>query len=289
MTYEGNIFRPPSEAYSLLIQVTIGCSHNKCTFCSMYKDKKFKIRRLEDIKADLEECARKYQKYDRIFLCDGNALIMKTEDLVQILKWIKELFPNVERIGAYAQPKDILLKTTEELKTLYDLGLKILYVGLESGSDEVLNLVEKGVTKEQMIECAKILKPSGIKSSIMVITGLGGQEHWQSHAYETAEVLNQMQPDYLGLLALMVERNTKLYDDIKNGSFKLLTPKQIVVEMKEMVKGLELNNCLFSSIHASNYINLRGVLPGDKQRLLSELDFYLENERYYKPEGARLL
>ena len=290
MQYEGSIYRPPSEAESLLVQVTIGCSHNRCTFCVNYKDKSFRIRPMEDIRRDLAECARLYRQHvRRVFLCDGNALVMRTEHLKEILSIIRHSFPRCERVGVYASAQDILRKSEEELRQLHELGLGILYIGLESGSDEVLRRICKGANAEQMIQAAQRAKVAGITTSVMVISGLGGQALWQEHAQQTARVLNAMQPDYLGLLALMVEPGSVLSGQVERGEFQLLTPRQIVQEMHDMVAGLSLDGCFFSSIHASNYISLRGNLPQDKERLLKEIEFYMQNEALYKREHSRRL
>ena len=288
MEYEGRMFRPPSEAHSLLVQVTIGCSHNKCTFCGNYKEKRFRIRPMDDIRRDLEECGRRYgNRVQRIFLCDGNALVMKMRDLREIFQLIRGYFPHCERVGVYATAQDILRKTPEELRELHELGLGILYLGLESGSDEVLRRVNKGITAQEMIDAVVRAREAGITTSVMVITGLGGPELWKEHAEETARVLNAMQPDYVGLLALMIEPETPLAEQVARGEFRLLTPKEVVSEMYVMVRGMELEHCFFSSVHASNYITLRGNLPEDKERLLREMEYYMEHEGLYRPEEYR--
>lgn len=290
MIYEEPIYRPPSEAHSLLIQVTIGCSHNRCTFCANNAGKQFRVRAMEEIMADLDECAELYgNRVQRVFLCDSNALAMPMGMLREILGAAREKFPRCERVGVYATALDLLRKTPEELAELRGLGLKIVYVGLESGSDKVLRAVRKGITSEQMIAGAQAARQAGITLSVMVITGLGGPELSMEHARESARVLNAMQPDYLGLLALMVMEGTELYRQVQAGEFTLLTPREVTREMLELVGGLELENCFFSSVHASNYISLRGRLPQDKARLLSELRYYLDNEAQYKDEYFRLL
>lgn len=272
MRYEGVVYRPPSEAYSLIIQATIGCSHNKCTFCSMYKDKKFKIRNIEEIVEDLKEGRNVYKYVKRVFIADGDALIIKTQDLITILKTINELFPECERVGIYGSPKSILNKTKDELKELNSLGLGIVYLGLESGSDKILEKINKGVTASQMIEASKKIKKSGIKLSVTLISGIGGKEYSIEHAVESVKVLNEMKPDYIGLLTLLLEENTKLYQEIQEGKFKLLTPVEILMETRKLVEGLNLDNCIFRSNHASNYVPLRGTLMEDKQLILEQID-----------------
>lgn len=271
MRYEGAVYRPPSEAYSLIIQATIGCSHNKCTFCNMYKEKRFRMRSLTEIIEDLEMARKSYRHIKRIFLADGDALALKTDYLKQILIKIRELFPECERVGIYSAPKDILRKTKEELKELHELGLGIAYLGIESGSEQILKTINKGVTSEQMIEAGKKMVESGIKLSVTLISGLGGQELWEEHAIESARVVNEINPHYLGLLTLMVEPEVEMYRDIRSGKLKLLTPEQVMLETQLLIENLNVKGCVFRSNHASNYIPLEGTLPQDKERLLNQI------------------
>lgn len=289
MRYEGAVYRPPSEAYSLIVQVTLGCSHNKCTFCSMYKDKKFKVRSLEDIKKDLKDARDYYSSIRRIFLADGNALVLKTENLKEILIYIKELFPECERVGVYSAPKDILRKSLDELKELYNLGLKIAYLGVESGDDSILEDIKKGVTSSEMIEAGKKIKESGIKLSVTLISGIGSREKLKQHAIESARVINEINPDYLGLLTLLVEPGTEMYEKVKKGEFELLNPQEVMIETRELIKNLNLSGCIFRSNHASNYIPLEGTLPTDKERLIGLIDDVLDGKYRFKGEYNRSL
>ncbi len=289
MRYEGNIFRPPSEAYSLIIQVTIGCSHNRCTFCSAYRDDIFRIRKLDEIVQDLKEARSYYSRVKRIFLADGNALILKTSDLKKILQTIKELFPECERVGVYSGPKDILGKTVEELKELKELGLGIAYLGVESGSDSILDHIQKGVTSAQMIEAGKKMVQSGIELSITLISGLGGKEKWLEHARESARVINEINPKYVGLLTLLVRPGTEMYEEVRNEDIQLLTPKEVMLETRELIQNLEVENCVFRSNHASNYVALAGTLPQDKQKLLTQLDEMIKHNYKGKEEIFRRL
>lgn len=289
MRYEGVVYRPPSEAYSLIIQVTLGCSHNRCTFCSMYKDKKFKIRKLEDVIEDLE-MSRAYYKYvKKIFLADGDALILKTKDLETILMKIKELFPECERVGVYGTPGDILRKSREDLIKLKNLGLGIIYLGIESGSDEILKDINKGVTSKEIIEAGKKVVDTGIKLSTTLISSLGGKEKWKQHAVESARVISEINPDYLGLLTLMVEPNTEMYDKIQQGKLTLLSPKEVMIETRELVKNLQVNNCVFRSNHASNYAPLGATLNEEKEKLLENLNYLIEGNYNFKDESFRRL
>ncbi|NMB08871.1 MAG: B12-binding domain-containing radical SAM protein [Tissierellia bacterium] len=289
MRYEGRLYRPPSEAYSLIVQATIGCSHNKCTFCSMYKEDKFRIRPTEEIIEDLLLGRKHYKKIKRVFLADGDALIIKTEELVKILQAIKNIFPECERVGIYGSPKSILLKTKEELDELRDLGLGIIYLGLESGSDKILKDIKKGVNSKEMIEAGKKIKDSNIKSSVTLISGIGGKENSIEHALESARVLNAMEPDYIGLLTLLLEEGTELYEDVKNGKFQILNPKEVLIETKNLVENLEIDNCIFRSNHASNYLSLRGTLMEDKELILKQIEEGLKYDGYDDKELYRRL
>lgn len=291
MRYEGSVYRPPSEAYSVIIQATIGCSHNECTFCSMYKDKKFRIRKLHEIIEDLEMARTHCQRVEKIFLADGNALALKTENLKVILNKIKELFPECHRVGIYSAPKDILRKSAEELKLLHDLGLSIAYLGIETGSDKILGRIKKGVTSEEIIQAGKKIMASGIKLSTTLISGLGGKENWREHALASAEVANAINPDYLALLTLLIQPGTEMYEEVQNGTLQLLTPKEVMLETEVFIKNLKVDHCIFRSNHASNYVALAGTLPQDKEQLLSIIHQALKEEDgdYYKEEVFRRL
>ena len=272
MKYEGIVYRPPSEAYSLIVQATIGCSHNKCTFCSMYKGKQFRIRKIDEILEDLIAGRQYYKSVRRIFLADGDALIMKMEDLKKILKAIKTLFPECKRVAVYGSPKSILGKTGEELKELRDLGLGIIYLGIESGSDLILKKINKGVSSSELIVAGKKVRESGISLSVTLISGIGGEEHSIEHARESAKIINEINPDYVGLLTLLVEKGTELYGDVKNGKFQPLKPREVLLETREFVRNLEVDNCIFRSNHASNYVALGGTLNKEKGTILQQIE-----------------
>lgn len=272
MKYEGALYRPPSEAYSLIVQATIGCSHNKCTFCSMYKEKKFRIRSTEEIMEDLIIGRKYYKNVKRVFLADGDALVIKTEELIKILQGIEVLFPECERVGIYGSPKSILNKSQEELLELKALGLGIVYLGLESGSDKILKDIEKGVNSAQMIEAGRKIVGANIELSVTLISGIGGKVNSELHAVESAKILNKMKPHYIGLLTLLLEEDTQLYKEVLGGRFQLLTPREVLKETRILVEGLEVNNCIFRSNHASNYVSLRGTLMKDKKLILDQID-----------------
>lgn len=272
MRYEGRIFRPPSEAGSYILQVTIGCSHNKCSFCSMYKEKNFKIKNIDDIKEDIKVARENYKDIRRVFLADGNSLVLNTNMLKNILLELNNNFENLERVGIYASAKDILSKKDDELKELNDLGLKIIYLGAESGDDNVLSNIKKNATSEDLITAGKKIMNSKIKLSMTFISGIGGKERFKEHSINSAKVINAVKPDYLALLTLLIDESTPLAEDIKNGKFKLLNPIEVLEETKLLIENLDLNNTIFRSNHASNYISLAGNLNKDKNRLIIEID-----------------
>lgn len=289
MRYEGMVYRPPSEAFSLIIQATVGCSHNRCTFCSMYKDDSFKIKPVLDIKEDLAEARAYYANVRRIFLADGDALAMKQEDLVEICSYIKEIYPECERIGIYGSPNSILRKTVEELKELKELGIGIIYLGVESGSPKILESIKKGVSREEMVKAGKTVKASGIKLSITLISGLGGRELTREHALESASIVNEMEPDYVGLLTLIINPGTELHDDVEAGRFELLDPKDVLKETRLMVENIEADGCVFRSNHASNYVNLAGTFMRDKKQILEQIDLGLSAANFEEKEKYRRL
>lgn len=282
--YSMPLFRPPSEARSLIIQITEGCSHNKCRFCTMYKDKQFRLKSDEELKKHIKWLKVHYNNPERIFLADGNVLCLKTEKLISLLEYIKREFPSVKRISSYAGPLDLLRKTDEELKLIYKSGLSMLYMGVESGSDIVLSLMKKGVTKEQMIKAGQKAVNAGFIFSCMIISGLGGTKYKEEHAVESAKVISAINPDYFSLLRLIIEEDSELSSDIKNGNFQLLTPIEILDENIMMLENLELNNCVFRANHISNYINLYGTLNQDKEHLLSNLKRIKDSGKFI-PKG----
>ncbi|WP_274954779.1 radical SAM protein [Anaerostipes butyraticus] len=289
MKYEGIVYRPPSEAYSLIIQVTIGCSQNHCAFCSMYKTKQFRIRSTDEIIDDFMEAREMYPKIEKIFLADGDALICPVQDLEMILKLIRKKFPECRQVTCYASPKSILLKKTDELKRLCQLGLSMVYMGLESGSDKVLEYMKKGADSKEMIKAAEKIHNAGIRLSVTAISGLGGKKWWKEHAVETGKVLSEMKPEYAGLLTLMIEEGVPLEQEIKSGRFQLMNPYEILIETREMLEHMDCPGCIFRSNHASNYISLRGTLNKDKEKLIKQLDQAVSGSAHLKSEWMRML
>ena len=287
MRYEGMIYRPPSEAYSLIVQVTIGCSQNRCIFCSMFKEKRFRIRKVEEVLEDLQDARNKYRYVEKIFLADGDALICKMTDLESILHFIKDQFPECKQVTLYGSPRSILMKQQEDLDKLRELGISMIYMGLESGNDEVLIYMKKSVTSQEMIEAAQKVKQAKIRLSVTAISGLGGRRLWKEHAKDTGLVLSQMKPDYIGLLTLMIEEDLPLADKIRSGEFELLNPYDILIETKEMLKYMDCPDCIFRSNHASNCVNLSGTLNQDKEAMINLLDEAIKGNVHLKSEWMR--
>lgn len=290
MKYEGAVYRPPSEARSLIIQATIGCSHNKCTFCSMYKDKAFRMRKLDEIKQDISSAKAFYGSVRRVFLADGDALIMPTEALLEILKHIRFTFPECERVGIYASPKSISGKSLDELNMLYNAGLGIVYLGLESGNPEILKKIQKGATREELILSGQKIMKTPLELSVTLISGMGGALLTDAHAIDSATLINEISPSYVGLLTLMVEEGTPLIEEIRSGAFALLSPKEVLKEILLFLEHIDLKNpAVFRSNHASNYLPLGGILPNDRVRLIKEIKgALLDDSRLTKESWRRL-
>lgn len=282
MRYEGRVFRPPSEAYSLIVQVTVGCSHNKCTFCDMYKEKRFHLRKLEDVLEDFNIARRQYRYIERVFLADGDALIRKTEDLAVILKHIRKVIPECRRVTSYGSPKSILTKSPEDLALLHSLGLEMIYLGLESGNEQVLKHINKGVTVEDIVRAGQMVKDAGMKLSVTAISGLGGTEMWKEHAIDTAKAFSRMKPDYIGLLTLMFEGDVPLRRECEEGKFHLLTAPQVAKETLLMLEHIDSEGSVFRSNHASNYLTLKGTLNRDREAMCEQIRRALERGGYKK-------
>ena len=289
MHYDGMIIRPPSEANSILLQVTLGCSHNKCTFCGTFREKRFNIKSDEIIFQDIEFARENCRRQNRLFICDGDALIVPQRRLVPILERIRQRLPWVERVGVYANTKSIAMKSDEELNQLKELGVTIAYMGLESGDDTVLKAIRKGAGSEKMIAQGRRLKAAGIKLSVTVLVGLAGPEGSQQHARETGRVLSAMDPDFVGALSLMLVPGTELYQDHKEGRFTLISPGEMLAELGTMIATTHLTDGLFHANHASNYLPIRARLPRDKEKTLELISHALEGDIQLKPEYMRAL
>lgn len=287
MHYEGMIIRPPSEADSVLLQVTVGCSHNKCTFCGTYKGERFRFKDEAIVDADIRYAAKNFSFLRRLFLTDGDALIMPQARLVGLLTRIREEMPWITRVGLYGNAKSILRKTPRELEELRELGLGIVYLGLESGDDEVLREVRKGAAPERMIEAGRRVRGVGLKLSVTVLLGIAGRKRSLEHARATGEVLSAMDPTYVGVLTLMILPNTELGRKVSEGRFELLTQSQLMLELREMLVHTHMTRGLFLANHASNYLPLKVKMPAGKDHALQSIDAALSGTIPLKPEWMR--
>lgn len=289
MQYEGDVYRPPSEARSLIIQVTIGCSHNTCTFCHMYSDKKFRIRTREEILRDLEECSELYGQYvRRVFFADGDALIVKTSLLLELLGYVREHFPLAERVTAYGTASDVLRKSEDELRALAQAGLQMVYLGAESGDDQILREIQKGQTSEELIEAGRKLKRCGIQTSVTLISGLGGPDRMEQHAIGSARLINAMNPEYASILSLHLREDSPMAQEVARGERILLTADQTVEETEIFLRAIDSPGTVFRSNHASNYVALAGNFNEDVPRMLRQLEQAKAQQRY-RPDWMREL
>ena len=289
MHYEGNIIRPPSEANSILLQVTIGCSRNKCTFCGTYVGERFRIKPDSIIMEDIAFAAQYSRRQRRVFLCDGDALIIPQKRLLSILQAIKSQLPWVTRVGAYANAKSLKMKTIDELKTLDENGLGIVYMGLETGDDVTLKKINKGAAAQEMIAMGNKAKQAGFKLSVTVLLGIAGPDRSQIHAQETGRVLSAIDPNYVGALSLMLIPGTPIYRDYEAGKFQLIEPAEMLAELRTMIAHTHLSKGLFHANHASNYLPIRARMPKDKEATLELIDQALEGKIALKPEYLRAL
>lgn len=285
--YDTPVYRPPGEWKSFLVQATIGCSHNGCTFCGMYKGKKFRVRPLDDILWDIRETAAFFNHYEKVFLCDGDAIAMDTDDLLTILAEIKKDFPKCRLISTYAGPKSTLSKTPEELKLLREAGLGRAYLGIETGMEFLLKSTNKGVTRAQMLEAGLRLRQAGIDLWGIILIGLGGKPLSMENARETAGMINEMQPHHLSAMNYTPVAGTKLGDQALRGEFQVLTAEESLLETAELLRNLEVSNMHFTSDHASNYLPLKGTLNEDREKLLKLIDGAIQGTVGIRGEGSR--
>ena len=279
MHYSGAVYRPPSEARSLIVQCTLGCSHNKCAFCTMYKDKKFSINPIEQVLSDLAE-SRAYAGYiEKIFLADGDALILPMDYLLTVLDYIRDNFPKCRRVAAYPPPHAIMRKTDEELRTLREHGLGIVYIGLESGNEALLEKFCKGVTAEETVVNTIRCKEAGIATSVTAINGMAGANgDWRAHAIDTAKAVSRMKPDYIAFLTLRVYSGTPLHDWIERGEFQMMNPTELMTETRLFLEHIDSEGSVFRSNHASNYLPLGGTLNRDRESLIHTIDEALDGK-----------
>ena len=289
MRYHGTVVRPPSEAESYILQITYGCSHNGCTFCGTYSDKPFRARPWEEVLEDIVMAGLEMPGMRKVFLADGNALVLGTRRLVRVLDALRTAFPLLRRVGIYANARDILNKSDADLTLLREKGLAIIYLGMESGSDEVLKRINKGISAAEMAEAVHKAKRAGIRVSVICILGLGGRELSLQHAEQTGRVASAMDPPYLSLLTLMLVPGTELHRESESGEFALPEPAEMLVELRTILENLDgLSRCIFRTNHASNYLPLAGTLSKDRVRLLETLDVALSRGRSaLRPEEWR--
>ena len=291
MEYDMPLFRPPSEARSLIFQVTLGCSWNKCLFCNMYKTKKFLVRPFEEVEKDVVEMSRRYPGTKKIFLADGDALAAPVNHILKVLELMNQRFPNLHRISTYASPRNLKDLTLDELKMFRERKLDILYLGIETGNDELLKKIKKGATGKQMIEVCKKAIEAGLRMSTFIILGLGGVEGSYAHAKDSARVANGIDPQFLATLTLMLDQDENVYEEkIMGGGFKLIDMKKSLQELRWFVEDLELTSCKFGTEHASNYLSIsRTTLPEDKEDILRLIDKALKDSSsgLLRPEWSR--
>lgn len=289
LNYDAPLYRPPSEARSLIFQVTLGCSFNECSFCDMYRSKKYSERPWDEIKMEIEMMAKQMPDTTRVFLADGDALNLDADYMVKIVKYIYDKFPNLERISCYAMPMNLLKKTPEELKKMHDAGLDMLYLGIESGSDIVLKKVTKGATSKTIIKSVNKAKDAGYVMSCMVILGLGGRKYSKEHVKATAEVISACSPQYVGALTLYLENGIK--DEFLqkyNGEFVRLNDDEALEELEGLLSGIETKEeIVFRANHGSNAYTIKGTFPQDKQKMLDQIRWLKEHPEVVRPQGLR--
>ncbi len=289
--YEGIVIRPPSEADSLILQYTIGCSHNECIFCPAYKQKRFRIRSLAELEQDIRGCLPASADTRRIFLADGDALAAPFPDLLALFSLLRSSFPRLQRIGMYANTQNILRRSVVELQQLREAGLVILYLGLESGDDELLGWMKKGVTAAEMAEAGQRVKDAGIKLSVTVLLGIGGVDRSEEHARLTGKLLSAIDPEYVGVLTTMVVKGTPLHHLQQQGRFRLPSAFALLSELAEMLSHTEMTRGLFFANHASNYLPVRVRMPAERDKTMEMIRAFVReaDASFLKPEGLRRL
>ncbi len=287
MRYREPVFRPPSEANSYLLPVTDGCSHNECTYCAMYITKRFSVRPEKDVLEDIAMAAEVMPDTRKVFLLDGDALTITAKRLTPILEALREAFPELQRVSSYANAISINNKTDEELRQLRELGLSLAYIGLESGDEIVNDRIVKGATIDEQVEAVQRAQAAGIKMSVMVLLGMGGQERSRENAEATGKVLSRMDPRFISCLTVTPVEGTPLHDQVQDGSFEMITPEQTLDELALLIENLDVSKAIFRSNHASNYLPLGGRLPADKGRLLDAVRAAQRGDVDLKPEWLR--
>ncbi len=275
--YDEPLFRPPSEADSIILQVSFGCSWNRCAFCDMYATKKFAIKPIEKVLFEIDELSKINLPHRKLFLADGNPLVLKTEHLIKILTEIKVKLPRIRRVTTYATARDIFAKTETELKELKDAGLSMIYIGIESGDNEVLKMINKGETFESTRDGLLKAKAAGIKLSTIIINGVAGKNYWQQHAINSAKILNATQPEFASSLVLSFPFNQKHYQDKFKGEYQKMNNIDLFEETKLFIENCNLQNTIYRSNHASNYLVLSGILSKDKLKFIEQINFAINS------------
>lgn len=278
MRYEGKLFRPPPEANSYLLQCTIGCSHNKCTFCGMYKDSKYRMRTLPEIVGDIKMAkVTMGRRLLKVFLCDGDAISIETDILLKILAELYDAFPFLTQVSTYVGPQSTLNKSVEELKQLREAGLTTTYLGVESGDDEVLKSIRKGCLSHELLQAGQNIREAGMNLTAMVMLGLGGREN-KNHSLSTADLINKMRPHNLGILTTVPVENTSLFRQVEKGEFKLLDAYETLEEMKKLIENINYDDIVIDATHKSNFLPLWGCLQRDRNKLIEEIEQALQNK-----------
>ena len=289
LNYDAPLYRPPSEAKSLIFQVTLGCSFNECSFCDMYRSKDYSERSWEEVKSEIDLMAKTMPETTRIFLADGDALNLSTEYMIQIVEYVYQKFPKLERVSCYAMPMNLLKKTAEELEMMNKAGLNRLYLGIETGNDIILKKVTKGATQKTMIKSCNKAKDAGFTLSCMVILGLGGSKYTKENAIDTAKVINAVQPDYVGELTLYLENGIKEEFLTKfEGEFERLTDSQAIDELELLISEIDVSReIVFRANHGSNAYNIGGTFPQNKIEMLEKIAWMKKHPEVVRPQGLR--
>jgi radical SAM superfamily enzyme YgiQ (UPF0313 family) len=287
--YEETLYRPPSEARSLILQATIGCSYNECAFCGMYRNKRFRVRKIDELRAEIAWAAEQMPNTRKVFLADGDALVAKASFLHDVLDAIRDAFLKLQRVSCYASPQALQIRTVEEMRGLREAGLTLYYLGVESGHDTVLERLIKGVDAAEMIRVASKASEAGVKISTMILLGAGGRELSHEHAVESARVISAIDPRFTSTLVMTPVEDTPLFETAMRGEFDDLDPLELTQELRTFVAGLEVTGCVFRSNHASNYLPMGGSLPKDKPAILDALDGILNSpdELFFRPDWMR--
>ena len=282
--YEGAVYRPPSEAHSLILQATLGCSYNRCTFCAMYREKQFRPRKIKELLQEIEWAGREMGRVRKVFLGDGDALIARPKFLHEVLAALAAQFKELQRVSCYASPQALAVRTVDEMRSLREAGLTQYYLGIESGHDQVLLELEKGVDAAEMIRVANKAHAAGVRLSTMILLGAGKRALSHEHALESARVVNAIQPRFVSTLVITPVEGTPLFESAEKGEFETLTPLELAQELRTFLAALELKRTVFRSNHASNYLSVAGTLPKDKAAMVAALDAVLAD-----PDGARFM